>query len=129
NFTSTGSTLSASGSVALGAAANYDLNLGHANTWTADQTFNGAATGLVVGNDATIGGTLGVTGVSNTNGISNTGTVSSSGNITTSAGNLVATAGNLLVNAGGVQYRYRTKGGAATPTLQNNDYIVKVNGA
>jgi len=42
-FTSSGLSLSASGAVALGGTANYDINVGHTNAWTAQQTFTNSA--------------------------------------------------------------------------------------
>jgi hypothetical protein len=53
-ITSSGSTLAVTGSpISLGGSGNLDLNLAHANTWTATQTFSGA--GTLVYNDGNQG--------------------------------------------------------------------------
>ncbi len=46
NFTSSGATLTAPGSIALGGTANYDIDLTHSNTWTAAQHIALNATGV-----------------------------------------------------------------------------------
>lgn len=54
-FGSTGSTLTSSGSIALGGTVNYDIDLTHANNWTGKQTITGASKFQYVDGNQTAG--------------------------------------------------------------------------
>ncbi len=117
-FTSSGNTLSETGTGVLGTTVNYDINLAQANAWTGEQTLSATGTALSVTTGASFSGqtTLGSTALSAVTLAAPSGAVLALGSASS----------NYLLTDGGAPQSYTSISGANASAGQ---VIVIVNGS